>query len=660
MLVAWFLLLLVSSCICNDDKLNDSNPLKEAEQEEDSRFMSFEEWKKKKIDNTRNDKAIQDDQKSHNVYREPERSYRNNELNGVLGEDMEIDLEMFTGVDRDDEIGKVYQQRFNYASFDCAATIVKTNTEAKGASSILNENKDSYLLNKCDVANQYAVVELCQDILVDTVVLANYEFFSSGFKTVRFSVSDRFPVPANGWKVLGDFDASNTRSIQTFNIESPLIWARYLKIEILSHYGNEYYCPLSLVRVHGKTMMEKFKLEEVEEEEKANTENGQNTNIATQSKAIAANQTNVQNKFISPNGKNITVLCKNSSKTNCDPESAQVKPLKDEDENEEDCPVSFKHFSLDEFLTEHSKEICLEKDEQSSDHISIEPPLSSSEPKTQESIYKNIIKRISLLESNATLSLLYIEEQSRLLSNAFSKLEERQSLRFEAMLDSVNSSIQNQIQLIDDLKLYFKVEFETLLAGSKTKHERALVENIELISSISDDLVFQKKLIFFTIFAGLCLFAFVIFNRETYIESTYEDDHLEYIKDRNRYRDRSGDESSTLGSPEPFQPISRSSTPDSSSPLTPLPGPQLAPIPIHLTNRKKATSFERKNKNHTDLIYKRTATNSYEVGSKTERPTESEPEANLEPNTGEYTDNEADDVFSNPSKHEPSEATSSI
>ncbi|KAM9904645.1 hypothetical protein OXX69_007475 [Metschnikowia pulcherrima] len=38
-----------------------------------------------------------------------------------------------------------------------------------------------------------------------------------------------------------------------------LIWAQYLKIEIVSHYGNEFYCPNSLVRVHGKTMMEEFK-----------------------------------------------------------------------------------------------------------------------------------------------------------------------------------------------------------------------------------------------------------------------------------------------------------------------------------------------------------------------------------------------------------------
>mgnify|MGYP002477659107 CR=1 FL=1 len=39
----------------------------------------------------------------------------------------------------------------------------------------------------------------------------------------------------------------------------PLIWTRYAKSEILSHFGNEFYCPDSLVRVHGKTMMEEFK-----------------------------------------------------------------------------------------------------------------------------------------------------------------------------------------------------------------------------------------------------------------------------------------------------------------------------------------------------------------------------------------------------------------
>ncbi|KAM9898009.1 hypothetical protein OXX79_006551 [Metschnikowia pulcherrima] len=39
----------------------------------------------------------------------------------------------------------------------------------------------------------------------------------------------------------------------------PLIRTRYSKIEIASHFGNEFYCPNSLVRAHGKPMMEEFK-----------------------------------------------------------------------------------------------------------------------------------------------------------------------------------------------------------------------------------------------------------------------------------------------------------------------------------------------------------------------------------------------------------------
>ena len=73
--------------------------------------------------------------------------------------------------------GKVYKDKFNFASVDCAATIMKTNAQAKGASAILKENKDSYLLNECSVKHKYVIIELCQDILVDLVVIGNFEFF---------------------------------------------------------------------------------------------------------------------------------------------------------------------------------------------------------------------------------------------------------------------------------------------------------------------------------------------------------------------------------------------------------------------------------------------------------------------------------------------------
>ena len=80
--------------------------------------------------------------------------------------------------------------RFNYASFDCGAVIVSTNPGSKGSTAILTENKDSYMLNKCHV-EKWVFVELCEEILVEEVQLANYEFFSSTFKEVRISVSDK-------------------------------------------------------------------------------------------------------------------------------------------------------------------------------------------------------------------------------------------------------------------------------------------------------------------------------------------------------------------------------------------------------------------------------------------------------------------------------------
>lgn len=163
---------------------------------------------------------------------------------------------------RNKDAGKTSKGRFNYASFDCAANVLKTNPRCKSSSSILMENKDRYMLNECGADNKFIIVELCDDILVDTVVLANFEFFSSMFRTFKISVSDRYPVKADRWKELGTYEARNSRDIQAFLVETPLIWARYLRVEFLTHYGSEFYCPLSLLRVHGTTMMAEFRHQE--------------------------------------------------------------------------------------------------------------------------------------------------------------------------------------------------------------------------------------------------------------------------------------------------------------------------------------------------------------------------------------------------------------
>ncbi|KAI3398245.1 hypothetical protein diail_9583, partial [Diaporthe ilicicola] len=157
------------------------------------------------------------------------------------------------------DAGKTCKERFSYSSFDGGATVLKTSPGAQNPKAILVENKDSYMLFICSQENKFVIVELSEDILVDTVVLANFEFFSSMIRSFRVSVSDKYPVKMEKWKDVGTFQARNSRDIQSFLVDNPKIWAKYIRIEFLSHYGNEYYCPVSLLRVHGTRMLDSWK-----------------------------------------------------------------------------------------------------------------------------------------------------------------------------------------------------------------------------------------------------------------------------------------------------------------------------------------------------------------------------------------------------------------
>lgn len=106
---------------------------------------------------------------------------------------------------------KSLKERFNYASIDCAATVRGANKEAKGAQSILYESKDQYMLNKCS-AKKYVIINLCEAVLIDTIVMANFEFFSSTFSEFRVWVADRYPTKE--WQLLGQWQARNTRDLQ--------------------------------------------------------------------------------------------------------------------------------------------------------------------------------------------------------------------------------------------------------------------------------------------------------------------------------------------------------------------------------------------------------------------------------------------------------------
>ncbi|CAA0831567.1 Galactose-binding protein [Striga hermonthica] len=109
---------------------------------------------------------------------------------------------------------------YNYASASKGAKFVSYNKEVKGASNILNGDKDKYLLNPCS--------------------------------------TEQNPVyPTDSWAKLGNFTAANVKHAQRFVLPEPK-WVRYLKLNLLRHHGSEFYYTLSVLEVYGVDAIEKM------------------------------------------------------------------------------------------------------------------------------------------------------------------------------------------------------------------------------------------------------------------------------------------------------------------------------------------------------------------------------------------------------------------
>ncbi|ESW30584.1 hypothetical protein PHAVU_002G165300 [Phaseolus vulgaris] len=144
---------------------------------------------------------------------------------------------------------------YNYASESKGAKVVAHNKEAKGATNILGKDHDKYLRNPCSVEGKFVVIELSEETLVDSVKIANFEHYSSNFK--EFDLAGSLSYPTEEWSVLGRFIASNVKHAQVFKLSEPKC-VRYLKLTLLSHYGSEFYCTLSVVEVYGINAIERM------------------------------------------------------------------------------------------------------------------------------------------------------------------------------------------------------------------------------------------------------------------------------------------------------------------------------------------------------------------------------------------------------------------
>ena len=631
----------------------------ESEELNEASFLSFEEWKKQTLEKAgqananignkrsggkRDSESIQNNLDSLGDEGEIELDFgafrSGGSEEGQASEFKEPDAQASQDLEsgrrkdqyRSKDAGITCKERFSYASFDAGATILKTHPGAKNSKAVLIENKDSYMLSECATENKFLIVELSEDIWIDTVVLASYEFFSSMIRTFRVSVSDRYPVKMEKWKDLGIYEARNSRDIQAFLIENPQIWARYLRIEFLSHYGNEYYCPLSLLRVHGTRMLESWKeteaggddddvdevqgqgegehfvpeavAEAVQEEERLNAElkeaqvaieelvktaksiSDQAVSALTSSHIMDINSylqdataeqmttpwTKQDAEILCPvseglemcfpseasgrspgpdsesgtsstialNPDNFTATTPLSARTTASLASTLAATSLSDDASRKSSTSEISSTSLAPNMTNIastmkesvSSAIASAADKTSilSSSASITTKLqnvtashknkttstssaSSSLPTIQESFFKAVSRRLQLLETNSTLSLKYIEEQSRILREAFTKVEKKQLQKTTSFLDTLNSTVLAELRGFR--QQYDEIWQSTIISLDSQREEsrREILAISTRLNILADEVVFQKRMsIVQSVLLLLCL-GLVIFSR---------------------------------------------------------------------------------------------------------------------------------------------------
>jgi Sad1 / UNC-like C-terminal len=514
---------------------------------------------------------------------------------------------------RSKDAGKTCKERFNFASIDAGGQVMKTNPEAKSASALLSENRDVYMLNICQAKNKFLIIELSELILVETIAIANFEFFSSTFRRFQVSVSDRYPVKLDQWVELGIFEAENSRDVQAFLVEDSRIWARYLRVEFMSHFGNEFYCPVSLLRVHGRTMIQEIqdtlKMEQLVDgaddaeddpraadgevlvpEAEANNlhpkglqeasekferiaveitsqplgqapsldevlkveQSSRNTSMAhittpwiradltvpaifdkssTHMCLLSASPTTLPTTHAKLDNSTLSdhVAYKAHSGTSSDyssllaPTATGLLALTADHNSEEESLIlsDMQNASSTSSSFRTTTAASLQTGLNFAESITITGTVKSSavsaahisQPTTQESFFKSVSKRLQQLEANSTLSLTYIEEQSRILRDAFMKVEKRQLLKTTSFLENLNDTVLDELRKFS--KQYDQI-WQSTVIELETQRDQSLRE-IAAVSTrlniLADELVFQKRMsIIQSVLLLLCL-GLVIFSR---------------------------------------------------------------------------------------------------------------------------------------------------
>ncbi|KAG8768413.1 hypothetical protein FRC12_005577 [Ceratobasidium sp. 428] len=418
--------------------------------------------------------------------------------------------------------------RYNYAALDCSARVHSSHKSMKSAGSILSSKKDKYMLAPCSADKKYVVVELCDEIRVDTVQLANFEFFSGVFKDITITLSRTADVDSLGSEIMGVYEAKNVRSVQTFRpFNRPHAFYRFIRIEFRTHYGKEYFCPISLLRVYGLTQMEEWRMEEWEREWQARTpsggltissepahapslpgslvedirdEDGNNDQAQTQespSQTIgqAASSPTPAISFTTSSAPTPTVTgsIEHSEIDNVTAQTGSVPPNDDSRPSPSSSAMHVSNgarhsFSSSSNITEASRPSATDAYASAGGTKSARVKVSASasigtpvfkpthvpspSPSNSggESIYRTIMNRLDVLERNSTLSLRYVEEQNYSVRQALRRLEEDVG-RLKALTGRQQQELQRSMRNVKRKQVEMEKRWDALLEQVNTLAE---------------------------------------------------------------------------------------------------------------------------------------------------------------------------------------------
>ncbi|CAE6400006.1 unnamed protein product [Rhizoctonia solani] len=415
--------------------------------------------------------------------------------------------------------------RFNYASMDCSARVHSADKRMKSASSILSSKKDKYMLAPCSAKNKEIVVELCDDIRVDTVQLANFEFFSGVFKDIAIYLA-RTNNPHSHrltWDPAGVFRAKNVRGVQTFRLYNiPYTFYRYIRIEFRSHYGKEYFCPVSLLRVYGLTQMEDWRIEEWKQEWQARrpaeltiSNEPASTISSNPSTEEPARHARKESEDTSPHGAhpvNSTPASPEANHTRLSSNSTLQADLGSSISRNASHSRNPTHSNVtgragspysppNDTGAESAPDANVKAGAPQGSKLKVPGPASTSVlrathvatpmPSTGgESIYRTIWNRLDMLERNSTLSLRYVEEQNQSVRRALRGLEEEVG-RLRALTNREQQELQRSMRNVQQKQVEMEKRCDTLL---------------EQVNALTEEVVLEKRLGI----AQLCLLTTVL------------------------------------------------------------------------------------------------------------------------------------------------------